>query len=59
MKDFFLKKYIIFFLIILFVCSCDTYKRSYSQRRGLMLLKTNEQPRNKKMQEYRYHRIKN
>lgn len=48
-----MKCFILIFLFIIF-CSCETYKHSYSEKRGLMLLKTQEQPRNKKFNENKY-----
>jgi hypothetical protein len=36
-------------LIILLLLSCSPYNKSYSERRGLMLLHRSEQPVNRKM----------
>jgi hypothetical protein len=54
-------KKILFLIIIILIgfSSCSAYKKSYSERKGFMLLKKYEQPRNKKMTDKKYqHKIK-
>ena len=47
---------IICLIISLIGHSCESEKKIYSQKRGLMLLKSSEQPMNKKLKQgYRRH----